>query len=514
MRPGEPKKGGGGGMFTWGRVGDASNYQVIDEDSNDPNYDSEPSMEYHDSSLSLTESPSKPAPYTSQVLPSFLTPEYWLFDFLELKKDTRARVDEVFVQRSYSGFISWLKTLKRNKLHSYIFARTVQVALDKTECEYEIAWGLLELLSTAKVFTSRDIRRGFDRIYRNIAEIMIDVPNAPEIVLELLSQTILTKSLSPSAVIRVPSSLYNLGSGSYVLRNVKQDLVRIRDDGSGIEEVVVADFIENIAETKEKIVQIVREYYASGVSEGVIEFIKGNKLFTSIVVRKAVELALDRNNKDKELCSRIIAEISGYCAPETLVEGFDDILWNSKELVIDVPEAGDIISKFLARAIVDDCLPSNYIYEAELMHDETIEISILITAFNLLKPKEAFTSLQSVWGPQASTIEDFKQIFKTIIAELFDSKDLKNTEECLRELSCKYYMHEFVKKILESVMDRSENEEKIVIELLKNLQVRGIITEDQISIGFERVEANLPQLILDVPKAQQILERLKLKLHS
>lgn len=512
MRPGEPKKGGGGGMFTWGRADDMSNYKHIEEDLNDPNYESDPSIEYHESSLHS--SPSKPVTITSQALPTSLTQEYWLFDHLELRKETRSKVEDVFTQGTYSGFIAWLRSLKRNKLHSYIFARTVQVTLDKTESEHEVAWGLLELLSTAKLFTTRDIRRGFDRIYRNMTEIMIDAPNAPEIVLELLANTVIGKALNTNSIIRVPSSVYNLGQGSYVLRNVKQEMISVVDGVRNSQEIVVGDLIETIAETKEKIIEMIREYYASGVSESIIEYAKTNKIYGSIVVRKAVELALDRDNKDKELCSRLIGELSGYCSPETLVEGFDDILWNSKELIIDVPEAGDIISKFLARAVVDDCLPSNYIYEAEIMQDENIEIPILLSAFNLLKTKEAYTSLQSVWGPQASSIDEFKQIFKSIIVELFDSKDLKNAEECLKELGCKHYMHEFVKKVVEAVMDRDEIEENIVVELLKNLQVRGIVLEDQVARGLERVEANLQQLALDVPKAAEILARLKAKLSS
>ena len=353
---------------------------------------------------------------------------------------------------------------------------------------------------TAKLFTAREIRRGFDRIYRSINEILIDAPNAPEIILELLSNIILANTLNKNAVLRVPLRVFNLGRGSYVLRNIKND------------EQVIGDLLEIITETKEKIIEIIKEYYASGISESVIEFVKSNKMYGSLVVRKAVELALDRNSKAKELCSRLIAEISGYCSPETIVEGFDDILWNSKELVIDVPEAAELISKFMARAVVDDCLPANYVQEAELMNDEEIELQILMNAHNILKPKEAYTSLQSVWGPQADTIDDLKIVFKTIIQEFFDSKDLKNAEDCIKELGCTHYIHEFIKKIIESVMDRGIPEEDNVVELIKDMELKGNVLSDQVTTGIMRVELNLEQLILDVPKARDILDRIRQKL--
>lgn len=498
MRPGESKKGGGGGMFTWGRVDDLGNHRTIPEVPGDPNYESDPSIEYPEfTNLSSNASPSKPHVHSPAIV---LTPEHWLFDQVKLKKETRSLVDEVFVQGTYSGFVSWLRAIHRNKLHSHIFARTIQVALDKAENEYEVAWGLLELLHTAKLFSSREIRRGFDRVYQEINETMTDSPNAPEVILELLSSIILTGALNTNAVLRVPLRVYNLGRGSFVLRNIK------------VGELVISDLLETITETKEKIIEILREYFASGVSEGIIDFIKTHKMYASLVVRKVVELALDRNSREKELASRLIAEISGYCPPETIVEGFDDILWNSRELVIDVPDASEIISKFLARAVVDDCLPANYIQESEIMNDENIEIQILISAYNLLKLKESYTSLESVWGPQASTIDDYKAVFKTIIQELFDSKDLKNAEDCVKELGCKHYMHEFVKKIIEAVMDKELVEEALVVKLIKGLEVNGIMFEDQITTGISRVESNLPQLILDVPKASEILTRIKQQL--
>jgi MA3 domain len=485
MRSGEPKKSEAEDQFTWSNKNESETpleSTPIESESIGIREQSQNTLKPH------------------QHIPASLSPDHWLFDSYSLKLETRKKVDEVFLQGTYSGFVGWIRELQRNKLHSYIFARTVQVTLDKADNEQEVSWGLLELLYTAKIIAPREIRRGFDRLYRWINDIIIDSPNAAEIILELLNKIISSGVLSSGAVLRVPLQVYNLGRGINVLRNIK------------VNDIVIGDLLEVIAETKESIINKLQEYYASGVSEGVIEFIKQNKIYGSLVVRKSVELALDRKNSDKELCSRLLGEISGYCHPETLVEGFDDILWNTKELVIDVPDAGEIISKFIARAIVDDCLPSNYIYESEVLQDETLEIKILVAAFNTLKPKEAYTSLQSVWGPQGNTIEDYKLIFKNIIQELFDSRDVRNAEECLKELTCAHYMHEFIKKIIETVMDKTPQEEKMILEFIKGLEGKLIILPDQIDIGIQRIELNLPQLILDVPKASEILSNIKKQL--
>ena len=495
MKPGEPKKGGGGGMFTWGRADDTSNnYRPIIEDKNDPNYASESSFEVPSSNNSVFHSPVKPS--HQQTSPLVVSSEFFQFDELELKKETRVKVDQVFSEGTYSSFISWIRSLDRSKLHSLIFSRTVQVALDKAESEYEVAWGLLELLYSAKLFSPREIRRGFDRIFRSIHDILTDVPNAAEVVLELLNKIVAEGVLSPYVVLRVPVSLYNLGRGAFVLRNIK----------SG--PIVLSDLIETLPETKEMILQLLREYYATGVSDGVAEYLKANRWYGSIAVRKAIELALDRNNHAKELCSRLLAEISGYCTPESLVEGFDDILWKSGELAIDVPSISDLISKFIARAIVDDSLPANYVQEAEVVDNDSRQISILMDAYVLLKPKEAFTCLESVWGPQGGTLDDYKGQFKAIVQEFFDSKDFENVEACIRELSCKHYMHEFVKKLVDSVMDKGTQEVEDVIRLLNESVLKGFIYRDQVEVGLNRVKSNLSSLILDVPRADAIFEKI------
>jgi hypothetical protein len=501
MKPGEPKKGGGGGMFTWGRADDtANNYRTIVEDKNDPNYASESSFEVQSGNNSVHQSPAKSFLVGSSSVQ--VTPDHFHFDELDLKKETRTKVDQVFTEVTYSSFISWIRSLNRAKLHSFIFARTLQVSLEKTDSEYEVAFGLIDLLHSAKLFTSREIRRGFDRLYRLMPELLTDVPNSPETVLSLLSKLIIKGVLSPSSVLRVPLQVFNLGRGSYVLREVKQG------------DLVLADLVESLPTIKENVLQLLKEYLATGVSDGVADFLRNNKWLGSLVVRKAVELALDRRNFEKELCSRLLAEISGCCGPEALVEGFDDLLWNSHELFIDVPGTADLVSKFIARAVVDDSLPANYVQEAEVLMNPELETSILMDAHYLLRPREAFTSLESVWGPQGVTLEDYKSQFKAIISELFDSKDLKNAEDCLKELSCKHYMHEFVKKLVETVMDKGQSQEFLVIQLLNDAQITGFLLPDQIELGLSRVQSNLGSLVLDVPKAAEILERIKSRLAS
>lgn len=134
--------------------------------------------------------------------------------------------------------------------------------------------------------------------------------------MDYLTKSVKVKILPPSVVLRIPLSFYNLGSGPYILREITEN------------NLVLGDLVETLPNVKQMIVELLKEYYATGVNEGVKDYLKrdSNILYGSIVIRKAVEIALERENRDKEQCSRLLGEISGICQPITFIEAFDDLL--------------------------------------------------------------------------------------------------------------------------------------------------------------------------------------------
>ena len=140
MRPGEPKKAVEGGKFTWGNLNEQVMDKSLSDDKNDPNYDSGTSFEYQEdfqsSKIRITHPPHSSSISGAHVV---LNKEFWLFDTQAFNIEIRNKVDEVFNQGTYSGFVSWLRELHRPKLHSFIFARTIQVSLDKPENEQDVA---------------------------------------------------------------------------------------------------------------------------------------------------------------------------------------------------------------------------------------------------------------------------------------------------------------------------------------------------------------------------------------
>lgn len=53
--------------------------------------------------------------------------------------------------------------------------------------------------------------------------------------------------------------------------------------------------------------------------------------------------------------------------PAYYIEAFDDLLWHINEFRIDSPGAEKTLARFIARAIIDECLPATYLADSELM---------------------------------------------------------------------------------------------------------------------------------------------------
>ena len=84
-----------------------------------------------------------------------------------------------------------------------------------------------------------------------------------------------------------------------------------------------------------------------------------------LFVKRLLSLALDRNNKHKELAVELIsAAFPSILTSENIEQGFLDLLASVQDLELDCPNAGDAIAAFLARAVVDDVLPPAFLTKA------------------------------------------------------------------------------------------------------------------------------------------------------
>ncbi|XP_043919949.1 programmed cell death protein 4 [Protopterus annectens] len=257
---------------------------------------------------------------------------------------------------------------------------------------------------------------------------------------------------------------------------------------------------------------IVQEYFEHGDTHEVIALLKGLNLghkrheFPSL----AVSLSLEGKASHRELTSRLLSDIIGKVMnTEDLARAFDKILKDLPDLILDTPEAPQMLGQFIARAVADHALPLDFLDRYKGKVDCDHARAALSRAALLLSMKRDINRLDNVWGvgggqrPVRHLIREMNLLLK----EYLSSGDISEAEHCLRELEVPHFHHELVYEAIIMVLEATGSTAvNMMVKLLKVFWETGLITLDQMNRGFQRVYDELPDINLDVPNAHVIME--------
>lgn len=175
-----------------------------------------------------------------------------------------------------------------------------------------------------------------------------------------------------------------------------------------------------------------------------------------------------------------------------LFAGFDLLLSNLPDLILDTPEAAHILGNFIARAVADDCIPPVYVMRHENV-DSLNEHALvaLKRAETLLSMKQSMVHLDNIWG-SAGPLRPVKNITKQmteLLKEFIQARDVAEAHRCLRALEVPHYHHELVyEAILMSLEGVNQQTEEAMCSLLKSLDNACLVSPammDQVS--FDRL---------------------------
>lgn len=153
--------------------------------------------------------------------------------------------------------------------------------------------------------------------------------------------------------------------------------------------------------------------------------------------------------------------------------GFDLLLSNLPDLILDTPEAPTILGNFIARAVADDCIPPIYaLSHPDLDTLNEHAIAAIKRAETLLSMKQSMVHLDNIWG-SGGPLRPVKTINKKmtfLLKEYRESKDIQEAQRCLRELEVPHYHHELVyEAIVMSLEGVNQQTEEAMCTLLKSM---------------------------------------------
>jgi len=252
------------------------------------------------------------------------------------------------------------------------------------------------------------------------------------------------------------------------------------------------------------------EYFNSGDVAEVIKTVRELKLGETQFqfIKKALARGLEKQAYERELVSKLISNVySTAIEPAKIVEGFQAALNSIDDLTLDTPDAVDVLSKFLARAIVDEVIPPAFLKTAEVQSRRAEETLALATA--LVTEKHKLDRLAHVWGPgDLHSVRHLKEEINTLLEEFVVSGDTNEADRSVRKLNAPSFHFQIVKQLIRLALAKPGDARKKLVQLLEFFVSTGLISTTHVTQGFTLTVASLSDIKLDVPNAAATLTEL------
>jgi hypothetical protein len=252
---------------------------------------------------------------------------------------------------------------------------------------------------------------------------------------------------------------------------------------------------------------ILDEYFVSGVFE------EAERALTELdhsdlhheFVKLAISKAMDLHDRERELASNLLPRLyPNVITHDKIVEGFTALLERIEDLKLDIPNAPEYLSAFLARAVVDDLLPPAFLSPDSA--DVELAKEVLVKAKSMIKGKGAGKRMEHIWGPGGDqSVKRFKESAQTILEEYLVNTDIVETDKAIRDLNIPTFHWYVVKKAVLLAIDSKDTDVDKIVKLLTTFSTSQLISEAQFLAGFESCARMIEDIELDTPRGRDLL---------
>ncbi|KAJ0902860.1 putative programmed cell death protein [Helianthus annuus] len=340
--------------------------------------------------------------------------------------------------------------------HHEVVKRALILAMENRSAE-PLILKLLKEASEEGLISSSQMVKGFSRLRESLDDLALDIPSAKSLF-ESLVQLAVTDNWLDS---------------SFVNSNGDGPVTEAEDD-------------EKLKRYKEEIVSIIHEYF---LSDDIPE-----------LIRSLVDLGSPEYNP-KEMASVLLSTLHiEIFSTRDIVDGFTLLLESAEDTALDILDASNELALFLARAVIDDVLaPLNLEEIGNRLAPNCNGSETVHVAQSLIAARHAGERLLRCWGGGTGwAVEDAKDKIVKLLEEYETGGVVGEACQCIRDLGMPFFNHEVVKKALVMAMEKKNDR---MLDLLQECYSEGLITTNQMTKGFGRVEDGLDDLALDIPDA-------------
>lgn len=391
----------------------------------------------------------------------------------EVRKKMTALLNEYIESGDRVEACRCIRQLNVPFFHHDLVKRALTLAMEKRNSDGLIL-SLLKEADDEGLITSSQMSKGFARLADAVDDLSLDIPQAKSMLLDLVSKAIEAGFLSPAS------------TTTLVIDGIETDEVTI---------------------FKQKAASIIQEYF---LSDDVGEVIRSLEDLTApalnaVFVKKLITSAMDRKNREKEMASVLLSSLfAEVISAGDVAEAFVALLEAAEDTALDIPDAANELSLFLARSVVDDILAPLDLQEIkEQLKPGSLGNEIVRAAKAVLAARHAGERVLRCWGGGSGwPMEDAKDKILKLLEEYEAGGDISEACHCIRDLDMPFFHHEVVKKALVMAMEKQTDR---LLNLLQECANEGLITVNQMIKGFTRVVDSLDDLALDIPNASEKL---------
>lgn len=419
-------------------------------------------------------------------LASELPPNWTLRRFQEAVK---VALNEYFVSLAVEDTISQVRDLLSScpSEADELGVVAIRSALDRDKSAQTSVISLLKGLYRSEVVDRPALIRSFEKLFCTWEDIMIDAPNTPEALLGILYACIKDDVLGRDLLTKLPENLLNAGLEK------AEPAFRSMLEGVATE---LKDF-------KRQATRCLEEYYVSlNVSE-VETFIRELRMpaYHHELVKKAITLSLTSTNAESgsEAALALLAQLNTnvVLTKDDLQWGVTRLLGQLDDLELDCPHVAELATQFLACMVADELVSVPFLRRCRLLRMGGGTGLRVLDATQRKTPEYSKKHLGS---------DQFKREVHTMILEYFNSGEEAEFGRCVRELAplSQEQSAELVRKVMVLAMERSGSECEMALRLLVSLSRHEELDSDSLVQGFDDMYARMPDLLLDVPDAEDM----------
>jgi len=226
------------------------------------------------------------------------------------------------------------------------------------------------------------------------------------------------------------------------------------------------------------------------------------------LTKRALIFGIERQPYERELVSVLLSQAYNIFGGTEIQDGFQLLLFRLPDLVLDVPEAPQVLAKFVSRAIYDEILPPAFIKDAQV--DNNLAKETMSLAFAMTHSTDEKRRLEHVWGPgDLTSVESLKSAVDSILIEYFANPDIDAATAAVKALNVPSFSGQIIKRGLVKALEHTEVSRDSIINLFVAWHKSSLMADGSFKRGFGAAWRQIDDIKLDVPSAPKVMTELQ-----